>query len=150
MEIHHNTPPVTFGVFLRQRRRQLGLTLIELQLRTGVHNSRLSRWERDIHVPTHPDRLALLARGLDLPLADIYAAAGHEIPGIPSLATYMRQTWGTDLPDKAISEIADAIKTIVARYGATFASMPSNRVARATTRSRRRPPTDHDETASHP
>ncbi len=86
----------------------------ELERRTGIHQSRLSRWEAGIDAPARIDRLTALAEGLDLPPADLYLAAGLELaPDLPSMRPYLRSKYGEDLPPNAMAEI----EAIAARYG---------------------------------
>lgn len=114
-----------FSKFIRQRRIDLEISIAELERRTGIHNSRLSRWERGIEMPERPDRLATLARGLDVDLADLYAVAGFELPtSLPSLRPYLRTKYGDQLPDAALDEIARYSDYIAARHGVTTGPVP--------------------------
>jgi transcriptional regulator with XRE-family HTH domain len=66
MAIHDDL--ITFGVFLRQRRRQLGLTQTQLAERIGWTQERVSVLENGKYgMPSLP-QLSRLADGLDLPL----------------------------------------------------------------------------------
>jgi transcriptional regulator with XRE-family HTH domain len=107
-----------FSEYIRLRRQELGLSLPELEQRTGIHNSRLSRWERGIDMPDRPDRLAELARGLEVPLADLFTVAGIELPSeLPTLRPYLRTKYGDQLPDAALAEIARYTDEVAKRYG---------------------------------
>lgn len=109
-----------FSQFIRRRRAKLGLSLRQLEARTGIHNGRLWRWEQGDQVPDRPDRLAALARGLGVPVADLYAVAGIELPDLPSLPLYLRSKYGTDLPPEALADIAAYSDQVAQRYGVTL------------------------------
>jgi transcriptional regulator with XRE-family HTH domain len=114
-----------FARYIRHRRIDLEISIAELERRTGIHNSRLSRWERGIEMPERPDRLATLARGLNVDLADLYAAAGYELPtSLPSLRPYLRTKYGDQLPAAALDEIARYSDYIAARHGVTTGPAP--------------------------
>lgn len=83
--------PVSLSLpnLLAARRAELGLSLRALQDRSGVHYSHLSKLESGgdgAGVAT----LAGLSRGLELPLAELLAAAGVAANlGLPSFAGYL-------------------------------------------------------------
>jgi len=109
-----------FSRFLKTRRQELGISLYELERRTGLHNSRLSRWERGIDQPDRPERLAALAKGLDVPVADLYVLTGIElIDQLPSHRLYLRSAYGPDLPSEALDAITAYADEVAARYGAS-------------------------------
>ena len=130
-EVHRIKPkPVRpsgdrFGDFLLHRRAELGISLVELETRTGIHNSRLSRWERGAEFPSRPERLTVLAAGLEVPLSDLYLAAGIEpTPQLPSMRPYLRSKYGPELPAEAIAEIEAYSNQIAARYGISTGPAP--------------------------
>lgn len=106
-----------FSQFIRRRRKALGLSLRAVQARTGIHHSRIGRWERGDEAPDGPDRIAALARGLEVPVADLYAVAGIELPELPSLPLYLRVKYGAVLPGEALDEIAERAGEVAERYG---------------------------------
>jgi transcriptional regulator with XRE-family HTH domain len=115
----------TFADFILQRRTQLGLSLVQLEGRTGIHNSRLSRWERGIEKPSRPDRLTALAGGLEIPPADLYLLAGIELaPELPSMRPYLRSKYGPELPSAAIADIEAYSSRVAARYGISTGPAP--------------------------
>lgn len=61
---------------VRQRRDALGLSQEELAERIGVTQEAISRIERGATSTPRRDTLERLARGLGVPLADLYIAAG--------------------------------------------------------------------------
>lgn len=67
---HVGAPPrVRLGAKMRDRRRDRGLTLVELAARTGLSIGFLSQVERDITAPSLSS-LALIASGLDARIHD--------------------------------------------------------------------------------
>ena len=80
------TPRLEFGRRLRALRRDKGWTLAALSERSGLAISTLSKAERGIISLTY-DRLALLARGLEVDLAALFHAEGKSFaPGSFSIA----------------------------------------------------------------
>ncbi|HEV7762587.1 MAG TPA: helix-turn-helix transcriptional regulator [Acidimicrobiales bacterium] len=120
MSRRHSGYSRQFSQFIRRRRGALGLTLRALEARTGIHNSRLGRWERDEEAPSGPDRLAALARGLEVTVADLYAVAGIELPELPFLPLYLRAKYGAVLPEEALAEIAGHAEEVAQRYGVSL------------------------------
>jgi transcriptional regulator with XRE-family HTH domain len=95
--------------------------MVELERRTGIHQSRLSRWENGNDAPATVDRLTALAEGLELPPSDLYLAAGLDLSAeLPSMRPYLRSKYGTDLPPEAIADI----EAIAARYGISSGPAP--------------------------
>lgn len=108
------------SALLRIRRLQLGLRLEEVAERAGVDSAGLSRAENGKKVPL-PETLAALASTLDLPLADLYEAAGYPLPEqLPSLRPYLRRAYG--VPEAAVDEIEQYLQQIANQYGG--ASLP--------------------------
>jgi len=100
---------------LRERRQELGLRPIDVAYRAGVDLAGLTRAEAGQKVPV-PDTLAALVPVLDLPLADLYEAAGYPLPQtLPSLRPYLRTAYR--VPEEAVREIEDYLQRIAAEYG---------------------------------
>ena len=94
---------------------------MELERRTGIHQSRLSRWENGIDAPSTVERLTALADGLELPPSDLYLAAGLNLStDLPSMRPYLRSKYGDELPPEAIEQI----EAIAARYGISAGPAP--------------------------
>ena len=69
------------GVFVRERRRALGLTQERLAQRIGYVQERISVLERGKYgMPSLP-ALALLADALEVPLAEMLTRAGYRVAG---------------------------------------------------------------------
>ncbi len=100
---------------LRARRLELGQRLEDVAARAGVDSAGLSRAENGKKIPA-PETLAGLATALELPLADLYEAAGYPLPQeLPTLRPYLRRAYG--VPDEAVQEIEDYLQRIAAHYG---------------------------------
>ena len=100
--------------FIMKRRADLCLSLPQLEARTGIHQSRLNRWERGLEQPRRIERLSALARGLEVPVADLYLLVGMELnTELPSLRPYLRSKYGKSLPPAARQQI----ERIAAQYG---------------------------------
>jgi transcriptional regulator with XRE-family HTH domain len=69
------------GNFVRERRRELGLTQEQLARRVGYVQERISVLERGRYgMPSLP-ALALLADALEVPLAEMLRRAGYQVEG---------------------------------------------------------------------
>jgi transcriptional regulator with XRE-family HTH domain len=66
-----------FGAYLRQLRKQKGLTLKQVEKLARVSNSFLSQVERGIRNPPHPDILNRLAGAYGISAHDLLNAAGY-------------------------------------------------------------------------
>ena len=90
---------MTFGRFIRRVREERALTITEVARRLDISIAYLSRIERDRENPP-PDRLMkALARALDLPTDEAFAAARRLPPDLRSrtndvIAVYRRQAAG--------------------------------------------------------
>ncbi len=63
---------MTLGANMRMWREERGLTLKEVELRTGIDNGNLSRYERDLNFPSIE---------LCIKLADLYSISLDELTG---------------------------------------------------------------------
>jgi transcriptional regulator with XRE-family HTH domain len=107
-----------FGDFIRQRRTDLGLSLREVERRTGIGNARLSRWERGEQRPETPDLLTPLAAALDVPVAELCQRAGHDITkGLPHVTPYLHLKYGHHLPSEVLHELVEHCEGVLARHG---------------------------------
>jgi transcriptional regulator with XRE-family HTH domain len=70
---------VSFGVVVRERRNELGLSQEELAERCGFDRKSISRVETGAFSPSL-DRVWRLADGLDLPISDLFAELGEPPP----------------------------------------------------------------------
>jgi transcriptional regulator with XRE-family HTH domain len=90
---------VAFGRYIRRVREQRALTVTEVAKRLDISIAYLSRIEREREKPP-PDRLmTALARALDLPTDEVFAAAKRLPPDLRSrtedvIAVYRKQAVG--------------------------------------------------------
>lgn len=90
---------MAFGQFIRRVREERALTITEVARRLDISIAYLSRIERERENPP-PDRLLkALARALDLPVDDVFAAAQRLPPDLRArtndvIAVYRRQAPG--------------------------------------------------------
>ena len=76
-------------------------------------------------MPDRPDRLIALAKGLEVPSADLYALAGIDLPEtLPTLRPYLRSKYGTALPPQALADIAAYVERVASSYGITTGPAP--------------------------
>ncbi len=119
--LNKNTDQLSY--LLRTRRLQLGQRLEDVASRAGVDVAGLSRAENGKKIPA-PETLAALASALELPLADLYEAAGYPLPQeLPTLRPYLRRAYG--IPEEAAQEIEQYLERIAAEYGTV--SVPRDR-----------------------
>lgn len=95
--------PTTLGQLIRRRRSELQLSFSDLEAATGIRRSRLSEVERGQR-RLSPPLLVPLASALQVPLADLYEAAGYPLPQhLPSIRPYLRRAY--QIPEAAVDEI---------------------------------------------
>lgn len=108
----------SFGDLIRQRRTELGLSLRQVSARTGIHNARLSRWERGEQRPESADLLPVLASALDLPLEDLcQRAEAHLGQGLPHVTPYLHLKYGQHLPTDALHGLIAHCEDVLAAHG---------------------------------
>ena len=83
----------------------------------GLDSGALTRLEHgETRTPT-PETLRALAEALDVPLADLYAVAGHVVPyDLPSLVPYLQTRYG-QLPDTALAEASAYLEHLIDEHG---------------------------------
>lgn len=102
---------------LRNRRLELQLSARELARRVGIDNATVVLLEQGKIAQPRVETIRALARGLELPLADIYAAANWLPEGaLPSLRPYMRAKY-SDMPDEAVIEVEAFMERLSEKYG---------------------------------
>jgi transcriptional regulator with XRE-family HTH domain len=100
------------GNSIKQRRRELGLSLNHLADTTGLHKSFLSRIESGAVRQPASDSLRRIAAALELPETELYGLLDRRARDqLPPLQPYLRAKY--DLPDAAIADIT----AYLARYG---------------------------------
>lgn len=105
------------GRRLRARREELDLLLRDLERLSGVDNGTLARIEQGAFAAPRPDKLARIAEGLGLNLADVFALADYSVPSeLPSFSPYLRTKY-RDLPAPAVEELERSFARIAKRHG---------------------------------
>lgn len=109
----------TFAQLLARSRTAAGLTYGQLAAATGISKAALHKFEQGNAKTPNPTLLPPLARALGIPLADLYAAVGYEVPkGLPTFNPYLRSKY-KNLPVEARDELAEAFARITTKYGYT-------------------------------
>jgi transcriptional regulator with XRE-family HTH domain len=105
-----------FGEYIKQRREERKLSIRSLATKAGINNGALSRIESGKRMPPKAGTLKALAEALEVPLTDVFAMAGHEIPyDLPAITPYLRARYG-HLPDDALTSIDTYLKKIIDEY----------------------------------
>ena len=110
--MNSSTETTELGRIIRAARVERGMSYGQLAVSTGISKGTLFKIE-DGQI-RQPDQALLraLATTLGLPLADLYAAAGYDRGGLPTIKPYLRSKY-PELPDAALDEIA----AITRKYG---------------------------------
>jgi len=112
------TPQQRVARVVAAARQRTGLSPRELATRSGVPRTSIQRLEAGETVePPKATVLAALAPHLNLPLADLYVAAGIQQPTeLPSFTPYLRSRY-RDLPASAQAELEQSFRDVMSRYG---------------------------------
>src|SRR3954453_15201186 len=109
---HEDDVETALGQYIRQRRRELGLSLNHLAAATGLHKSFLSRVESGAVRQPAVDSLQRLAAALQLPETELFGLLDRRARDqLPALQPYLRAKY--DLPDAVIADIT----AYLSRYG---------------------------------
>ena len=115
----------TFGMFFKERRIALGMTLREFCLKNGIDPGNLSRLERGLSTPPQRDRLEAYAEMLDLKegsdewyeFFDLAAAEAGRIPEdlrnekvLEKLPILFRTLRGQRVSDDKLDELVQMVK----------------------------------------
>jgi transcriptional regulator with XRE-family HTH domain len=116
-----NTPDSTdnnaLAQLLARARQTAGLSYGQIEKATSIAKTNLYKLEQGLVQTPNPTMLPALARVLNIPLADLYAAAGYEQPKtLPTFTPYLRSKY-KGLPDEARAELAEAFERITNKYG---------------------------------
>src|SRR5436309_1028001 len=106
-----------FGAWLRQRRKEAGVTTTGLAKQIGIPDATITRIEQGEFLAPSPEKLRRIAEGLNLSLADVYAMAGYAAPSeLPSFQPYLRRKY-EDMPAAAERDLERAFRAIIKRHG---------------------------------
>ena len=106
------------GKFIVAQREKQGISLKELSRRSGVDPASVSHIERGTTSNPPVATLRGLAKGLGIPVAEVYAKAGVTKPSdLPAIEPYLRTKYGRELPAAARAEVAASFAAIARKYG---------------------------------
>ena len=94
----------TLGEYLRARRLSQGLSYQDVADRSGLHYSYWNKLENGQYEQPAPKYLRIIAKTLEVPVEDLLALAGYDLPErLPSFTPYLRAKF--DLPPEAIADL---------------------------------------------
>jgi transcriptional regulator with XRE-family HTH domain len=108
-------PDKTIGELLKKQRTERGMSLGDVANAAQISRVHLFRVETGVRQPK-PEFLAAVCGVLEIPLADLYEAAG--IPAairLPSIRPYLRRAYG--MPEAAVDEMERYFQRITDEYG---------------------------------
>ncbi|MDV8022227.1 helix-turn-helix transcriptional regulator [Rhodococcus sp. IEGM 1330] len=109
--------PNDLAKFIATARKRRGLSASEVARRAGIASGTLTRLERGEIEHPHLDNLHAIAEVIDVPLADMFAAANWLPKGeLPTFTPYLKAKYKS-LPPEAYKQIADHFESIIAKYG---------------------------------
>lgn len=103
---------------LSQLRQRSGLSIRDLEVRSGVNRSNISRLERGESSQPSPETLTRLAEALNVDASELLTAAGYtatRAAGLPSFQPYLRAKYG-HLPASAQKELTAYLERLEAEY----------------------------------
>jgi transcriptional regulator with XRE-family HTH domain len=107
---------IQLGQVIAHAREDKHISQRALARELGVPSSAISRLERGEQLPGNsPDRLAKIARTLDLDANELYELAGYPVSEtLPDLPSYLKAKY--NLPEDAIDDMANYLNFIEAEY----------------------------------
>lgn len=94
------------GILLREQRQRLGISTPRLARQVGTRQSTITRLEHGRFASPHPDKLARIAKALNLDRVEVFARAGYVMSDdLPSLRPYLAIKY-PELSESAVAEIA--------------------------------------------
>lgn len=109
-----------FAEYLKNLRREKGLSLRELAERSGVSNAYISQIERGKRGVPSPDVLEKLAAGLGVSYAELMRAAGYwpKLADLEALAASRGDGRVLEeLPPEAVKSLEEFLEYLLAKYG---------------------------------
>ncbi|HUD05458.1 MAG TPA: helix-turn-helix transcriptional regulator [Candidatus Saccharimonadales bacterium] len=106
----------SLGDYIRSRRLSLGLSRAGAAEAADLDASYWAKLENGNYIKPAPPHLSAISDVLEVPVADLYALAGYEIPaGLPSFQPYLRARY--DLPAEAVSDLERYFEYLRSYYG---------------------------------
>lgn len=107
-------------VLIRTRRTRMRLSLYRAAKLMGISHSSLFRIEEGEVVQPTPQALTAIARVLEIPLADLFAAAGYVSPTeLPSVKPYFRARY-SELPESAVRDVERYVEALAKQHGVSL------------------------------
>jgi transcriptional regulator with XRE-family HTH domain len=104
------------GRLIKKNRLERGLTLRAAADQIGYDHSYLGRLEAGDYESPAPKLLKNIAKALGIPIEDLYALSGYEVPDrLPNFAPYLRAKY--DLPDEAVERLDEYFLLLKDKYG---------------------------------
>ncbi len=105
------------GSFLRNARHTAGLSSLRLGRLTDIPDATIIRFEQGKFLNPDPDKLARIARALEVPVADVLSLADYPtVDELPSFTPYLRSKY-RDLPDEAVEKIEKYVTRLAKKHG---------------------------------
>jgi transcriptional regulator with XRE-family HTH domain len=94
----------SLGDYIRARRESLNLGYYEAAKRSDLDHTFWRKLEDGVYAAPSPKSLEAIAKTLELPIEDLYALAGYDLPvRLPSFKPYLRARY--HLPHDAVVEM---------------------------------------------
>jgi transcriptional regulator with XRE-family HTH domain len=92
------------GEYVRERRLSLGLGYRDVADTSGLHYSYWNKLENGQYEQPAPKYLRIIAETLEVPVEDLLALAGYDLPErLPSFTPYLRAKY--ELPPEAVADL---------------------------------------------
>ncbi len=103
------------GEYVRARRVSLDLSYQEVADRSGLHYSYWNKLENGQYERPAPKYLRIIAETLAVPLEDLLALAGYDLPErLPAFTPYLRAKY--ELPPEAVADLERYFELLRAYY----------------------------------
>jgi transcriptional regulator with XRE-family HTH domain len=107
---------IQLGDYIRTRRRSMELSLVDAADASDLDPSYWNKLENGHYQKPAPPHLSAIADILKVPVEDLYALAGYEVPErLPSFQPYLRAKY--NLPPEAISDLERYFEYLRSYYG---------------------------------
>lgn len=112
-----NRDPARLPDLVSAKRRQMRLTQYRTAKLLGTTHSTLMRIENGDIVQPAPALLSKIANVLEIPMADLFAAAGYVSPTeLPSVKPYFRARYSS-LPESAVRDVERYVEALAKKHG---------------------------------
>ena len=106
----------SLGEYVRMRRESRNLDYYQAAERSGLNHTFWRKLEDGQYQAPSPRSLLAIARTLRVPIEDLYALAGYDVPArLPSFRPYLRARY--DLPPEAVADLERYFELLRNYYG---------------------------------